>query len=345
MVDMRVGIIGCGNMGSLHAQQLSMQGVHVRALADPMTERVEPLKQQVGAEYVVDDGRALIDDKNIDAVVIATRHDLHVPQAIAAAQAGKHLFIEKPLALTIEDCEAIEREVTRAGVKAMCGFQARFSPFCTTLRERIGVPLALLATFDDPLWPADHWANDPKQGGGNVLSQGCHMFDMMGYFAQSDPAVVHAEGGNLQHPTLPITDSVVATIRFRNGVVAAAVVGDFGRNPALSKASYHLWAGAKAGTLVRYYTDPLLQFWGTEPDEVTAADLLPDELKDDPITDWRSPAQLWLHGYPQQIEAFVNWLTNDERHPDTCDVPQAAMATRTAVRCIQSIAEARRVDV
>ena len=345
MTDINVGVIGCGNMGKCHIEQLKAIGVHIRALAEPVAEKAEALKADCGAEYVVDDGRKLLDDQAIDAVVIATHHDLHTPLAVGAAQAGKHIFIEKPLALTIEECELIEREVDKAGVKAMCGFQARFSPFCARLREEIGVPLAMLATLVDPMWGPTIWANDPKAGGGNVLSQGCHMFDMMCYFAQSTPDTVHAEGGNLQHPTLPITDSVVATMTFHNGVVAAVVNGDFGFNPALGKASYHLYGGKKVGALMRYYNEPELYLWGTESEKVTGLDLLPDELKGEATTDRRSRSSLWLHGYPQQIEAFVNWLANDERHPDTCDVAQAGLATKMAVRCIDSIKKKATVEL
>jgi len=335
--EISVGIIGCGNMGKVHAKELKQAGARVYGLADPRLDVAEALKQEVGAERVVADGRALIDDPNVDAVVIATHHDLHVPQALAAAQAGKHIFIEKPLALTVAECEQVVAAVESAGVKAMCGFQARFSPFCRTLRELVGKPLVLLATFTDPKWGPTSWANDPKAGGGNVLSQGCHMFDMMCYFAQGEPAVIHAEGGNFQHPELPITDSVVATIRFANGVVASAVVGDYGFNPTLGKAAYHLYAGSKVGALVRYYNEPELQFWGLKPPRITGADLSPAHLAQAPSTDWRSPARLWLHGYPQQIEAFLKWLANGERPLDACGIREAARATRMAVRCIESI--------
>jgi len=337
MNEVSVGIIGCGNMGKVHASELKRIGVRIAALADPREDVAQEVKEQVGAERVVKDGRELLDAQDIDAVIIATHHDLHVPLSIGAAQAGKHFFVEKPLALTIEDCERIVEAVESSGVKAMCGFQARFSPLCARLREVIGKPMVLLAALTDPKWGSTHWANDPKEGGGNILSQGCHMFDMMCYFAQGEPETIHAEGGNFQHPELPITDSVVATIRFDNGVVAAAVNGDYGANPALGKATYHLYAGNKVGALIKYYNEPELQFWGVKPARITGDELVPPEVKERTGALRHSPAYLWLHGYCQQIEAFVKWIVDDERHPDTCGVREGARATRIAARCIESI--------
>jgi myo-inositol 2-dehydrogenase/D-chiro-inositol 1-dehydrogenase len=140
-----VGIIGCGGMGSHHARNLSkIEDAHLRGFADVRPEAGEKLRSEVGCDYSTTDPGALLDDDQIDVVLICTHHDLHLPLAIQAAEAGKQIFVEKPLALTIEACEQIEAAVERAGVKLMAGFQARFSPFMAKLKEVIPEPLVIV---------------------------------------------------------------------------------------------------------------------------------------------------------------------------------------------------------
>ena len=113
----------------------------------------------------------------------------------------------------------------------------------------------------DPRWGDESWANDPIEGGGNVLSQGCHLFDAMYWLAGAEPVTIHAEGGNLTHPKIPeITDSVVATIRFANGCVASAINGDFGTPALAGKAFYELFGETNTATLYSYYGTPAIKF-------------------------------------------------------------------------------------
>ena len=336
--DIRVGFIGCGNMGKLHMEGLRGAGVQLVSCYDANSDAAEAAAREFGVNAVVDDARQLFDDEGIHAIVVATHHDTHRPYAVAAMEAGKDVFVEKPLAITHADVDAIEAAVASTGRKLMCGFQIRYSPFLQKLREVIGTPLALHGALTDPRWGDAIWANDPVRGGGNVLSQGCHLFDGVCFFADSEPVNVYAEGGNLQHPEIPgITDSVVATIRFANGVVASIVCGDYGANPALGKASYQLYAGTKVGALMKYYNAPELHFWGVEPNQITMADLLPTGMAEPADGDWKSASYRWLHGYPQQLQAFLDWICTDTPPPDIATVHEAARATRIGLTMIESI--------
>ena len=154
-----VGLIGCGGMGSHHARNLAeIEGAHLRAFADVRSEAAQQLQTEVGCDYCTTDPRDLFNDDLVDVVLICTHHDLHVPLAIEAAEAGKQIFVEKPLALTIEGCEQIEAAIARAGVKLMAGFQARFSPFIAKLKEVIPTPLVIVGQLVDPRWGDDSWA-------------------------------------------------------------------------------------------------------------------------------------------------------------------------------------------
>jgi predicted dehydrogenase len=247
---------------------------------------------------------------------------------VAAARAKKHVFVEKPLALTMDDCHAIRNAVRAAGVKLMVGFQARFSPFILKLKEVIGTPLVTISQLIDPRWGDASWANDPVEGGGNVLSQGCHCFDATCFLVGSDPVSIHAEGGNFTHSNIPqITDSVACVIRFANGAVASVTIGDFGKPALMGKAAYQLFAGEKTGTLWNYYEkSPEMKFWGTQPESFTVEDL-PEG--------WRNSHG--AHGYTQQMRALIDWVADNVDPAHAAKVDDGVRATQLGVKAIEAI--------
>ena len=323
-----VGIIGCGGMGSHHAPNLAkIEGVHLRGFADLRVEAAQKLQSEVGCDYCTTDARDLFNDDQVDLVLICTHHDLHLPLALQAADAGKQIFVEKPLALTIEACEQIEHAVERAGVELMVGFQARFSPFIAKLKAVIPEPLVIVGQLVDPRWGDTSWANHPIEGGGNVLSQGCHLFDAMYWLAGDEPVTIYAEGGNFTHPKIPeITDSVVATIRFANGCVGSAIIGDFGAPALVGKAFYELFGGTKTATLHGYYGTPSIRCWGVEPAEFTI-DNLPSEARNSSAA----------HGYVDEMEALIDWVGNGVEPANAAKVKDGTRATKLGIKAIEAI--------
>jgi len=323
-----VGIIGCGGMGSHHARNLAkIDGASLRAFADVRLEAAQKLQSEVGGDYCTTDTSKLFSDDQVDVVLICTHHDLHIPLSIQAAEAGKQLFVEKPLALTIEGCEQIEAAVERAGVKLMVGFQARFSPFIAKLKAVIPEPLVIVGQLVDPRWGDSSWANDPVEGGGNVLSQGCHLFDAMYWLVGAEPVTIHAEGGNLTHPNIPaITDSVIATIRFANGCVGSVIVGDFGAPALAGKAFYELFGGTKTATLYGYYGTPVIKCWGVEPAEFTMNDLPPETRNSSAA-----------HGYVDEMQALIDWVGKDIDPVNAAKVKDGVRATKLGIKAIEAI--------
>ena len=326
--NVKVGVIGCGGMGSQHARNLAkIEGADLRALADVNLDAANRLKREVGGKYCTTDPQDLFYDEQIDLVLICTHHHLHLPFAIQAAEAGKDVFVEKPLALAIKECEQIESAVERTGVKLMVGFQARFSPFMKKLKQSVPNPLVIVGQMVDPRWGDDSWANDPIEGGGNVLSQGCHLLDAICWLAGSEPVSIYAEGGNFTHPKIPeITDSIVSTIRFANGCVASAVIGDFGAPALVGKGFYELFGGDKTATLSGYYNTPAIKFWGIEPQTFTM-DNLPAELRDGSVA----------HGYVGEMEALISWVRSGTDPMEAAKVGDGLKATKLAVKAIEAI--------
>ena len=243
-------LIGCGSYGAEHAKFLSTcSGVKLQAVADIAADRAEGFAAKYGAGYATTDLTRIWADPQIDAVWISTQHHTHAPLAEAAAAAGKHFFLEKPLALTLADCDRIVAAVDRSGVIAAVGFKLRFFPAVMAAKQFLTTPTLTAAHVIDDHWPSDFWANDPVQGGGNVLSQGCHITDTVLHLHAAPPVCVYAAGGNRHHPTRDIVDTAAITLTFADGAVANLSIGDVGVPPHASKFALQTSDGTRSLSL------------------------------------------------------------------------------------------------
>jgi len=246
----RVGLIGCGSIGADHAGWLSRrQDVEIRGFCDSDESRARGFVERFGGEYATSDPQIILRDESIEAVYVCTRNDSHARLGIAAAAAGKHIMMEKPLALTDRECDALREAVEKSAVIFMSAFKLRYEPAVEKARSHVPHPLVSIAQVTDSRWPDDFWGNDPVQGGGNVLSQGCHAADLLCYLHGSRPAGVVAYGGNMHHQGIGIVDTLTAAIRFVNGSLASLVVTDCGRTPLVSKFSVQLLDGTMTAHL------------------------------------------------------------------------------------------------
>ena len=247
MKQLQFALIGCGNLGRIHARCVApIDGASFTAFADVSADAARSCLDEFGGEYATDDLQRVWDDDAIDAVYICTRHDSHASLAVATARAGKHIFIEKPLALAIEDCESMAKAVEEAGVFMMPAFKMRYYPLIQKARAFIPQPQVLVGQMMDPRW-ADHiWAQDPVQGGANVHSQGCHTTDILRFLAGSEPKALWAAGGALSHPGHACIDQCVASIQFHNGAVASWIQGDAAPGEFTSKFFFEIFGDGKS---------------------------------------------------------------------------------------------------
>jgi predicted dehydrogenase len=254
-----VGIIGCGALGRVHARCLSeMDTAAPVAFCDVLAARAQTLAAEFGG-YAAESPDRIIDDDTIDVVYVVTRNDTHADLCVRALEAGKHVLVEKPLALTIEECLRVADAVERTGRRLMVGFKLRYYDMVRKARELIPDPILVTMQMMDDRWPADAWTNDPVAGGGNVLSQGCHSTDLLRYVTGRDPVEVYACGGNYYQPT-GVVDNLTAVFRFADGVAASWVQGDANRPPVTSKFFLQLFAADRSVTL----TDRLTTLTYTE---------------------------------------------------------------------------------
>jgi predicted dehydrogenase len=184
------GIIGCGVIGPVHAQALAqIPQAHLLGVCDLQRERAERVAREYGAEMVTTDYHALLARPDIDAICVCTPHYLHAEMAIAAAQAGKHVFCEKPMAIAPEQMDAMIAAAEQAGVQLGICFQHRFDPVLNQLKELVdagkfgkillgGAHIHCLRTeayFRSESWRGT-WA---QEGGGVLINQGIHTVDAL----------------------------------------------------------------------------------------------------------------------------------------------------------------------
>lgn len=166
-----------------------------------------------------------LDDDAVDTVVIATRHDAHADQVLAALEAGKHVFCEKPLCLTHKELAAIETEKTaRPGQQLMVGFNRRFAPHVVQMKsllDKIDQPKAFNLTINAGEIPPDHWTQKSAVGGGRIVGEGCHFIDLLRHLAGA-PIVAHHAMALGSHPAIPVRDDkAVITLQFADGSIGA----------------------------------------------------------------------------------------------------------------------------
>ena len=169
------------------------------------------------------DSSEIMADASIDTVVIGTRHNCHAAQVLKALKAGKHIYCEKPLCLTLEELAEIEGEArARPSQHLMVGFNRRFAPLVVkakALLNTISVPKNLIMTVNAGDIPSDHWTQDPDVGGGRIIGEGCHFIDLLRHLAGAK--IVRSHIATLgAHDALPVRDDkAVMTLEFADGSV------------------------------------------------------------------------------------------------------------------------------
>ncbi len=222
-----IGVVGTGRIGKLHIQHLSQNipEAELITICSLDTETAQILTEQYNLPKVTSDYTALLSDTQIDAVLVASSTDTHVEICQAAAEAGKHIFCEKPIALDLEQIDETLAIVEKAGVKFQVGFNRRFDKNFMQVREavvagEIGEPHILRITSRDPTPPPIEYI---KVSGGIFLDMTIHDFDMARYLIGDEVIEVYAVGCVRVDPKIGEAgdiDTAIITLRFQNGVLA-----------------------------------------------------------------------------------------------------------------------------
>ena len=195
------------------------------------------------------DYRELVADPSVDIVYVATRHDLHYLVARAAVDAGKAVFVEKPMTMTVADARELAAAVSQRGTLLTVGFNRRFSPHAARLAELlrpIAGPRALVYRVNAGALPPEHWLLDPVEGGGRLLGEGVHFFDLLRFLAGAEPVRVLSAS-----PRGRARDEATVAIEFADGSTGSLVYTGSGA-PGSGKERLEVYAGGASFLLDDY---------------------------------------------------------------------------------------------
>lgn len=233
--DIRFALVGPGKVAQLHAAALArIEGARLVAVAGRSSERTQALADAHGAR--ADPGLAeMIDRGGIDAVIVCTPHPLHCEQATAAARAGLHVVVEKPMALTPADCDQMIAAADEAGVVLSVVSQRRWYEAVRRVKAaidagEIGAPrlaiVEVLGWRGPDYYAMDDWrGTSTGEGGGVLVNQAVHQLDLLCWF-MGEAVEIDAWTDNINHPDLEIEDTAVAIVRFAEGGLATIVASN-----------------------------------------------------------------------------------------------------------------------
>ena len=236
MGKVKVGIAGLGRLGKLHANNLAFKipDAELTAACSIVPAELEYAKEQLGVADVYADYREMLEKADIDAVAIVTTSGEHCWQIEAALDAGKHVFSDKPLGITVEECRTAEAAVERhPELTFFLGFMRRYDPSYAYAKEKIkegaiGTPYMVKAAGIDPEALAEGAIKFAATSGGIFIDMAIHDIDLMRWFLESDPVEVYAAGATFKHPEFKEAgddETGAAMYKCENGALGFVHVG------------------------------------------------------------------------------------------------------------------------
>jgi predicted dehydrogenase len=301
----------------------------------------------------------LLANPEVEVVFVGTRHDLHEQLIQEAATAGKDVFVEKPMSKTWGETRRIVETVREAGVRLMVGYNRRFAPAMCRGRELFqtrhhGKPaMVTYRIVDDArLWPS--WPMDPAIGGGKVLSEGCHIYDLLCWFLDDEPEWVQCAGRR--------EDDNMIQMAFRNGSVATIVSGGCG-SAAYPKERMEVFCDSSSMVIDMFLALETSGYGDVEDEQFDYAfDPAPELVGSTPLEGFRLKVESWRRhgitaedlerkayygsfpevnkGHVDELEAFARAIRAGVRSP--CDEVAGARATAIALKAIASLEDGNR---
>jgi len=315
--SVRVGLIGPGAFaGRILLPALKAEGARLEVVGGGAGPSAASAVRTGSFGRVAPNAQAVIADPDVDAVVIATRHADHARLVIEALDGGKHVFCEKPLALTSDELDAAMTAARRARGTLLVGFNRRFSPL---LREAAaflaapGLPMTLSYRISAGALDDDHWTLDLAQGGGRALGEACHFIDSLSFLTGQAVVEVHASGHAPPGRPVQAQDNLTVSLRFADSGVASLV---------------YVSAGAAGVPKER-----LEAFCGTRTvmlDDYRALDLYVDHRHD------RREPRHQDKGHRHEIAAFLRATRTGEPAIELVEIENTTLATLAIVESLRT---------
>ena len=242
---LQIGLIGCGGISRAHLPNiLRTPEMRLKATMDVVEEAAKERAEQAEADYHTTDLDRILSDEEIDGVLICSTHDTHAELAVQCLEAGKQVFCEKPLAMTIDEARRVQEAVHRIGIPLMSGWWFKHSPITKRLREVISAPRFILFTCRVP--PSPNTSADPY-GRGGLLDNSGYSLHWIWHVMRSQPVEIYGVGMDGS-----ATSTSTVSIRFENGAVANSVFSGLGNGGILPKHYAEVHAGEVSAATLRF---------------------------------------------------------------------------------------------
>ena len=312
-----VGVIGTGNFSRavLLPNLAKLDQVDLRAVSSVDGVEAKRAAERFGVQYATSSAEDLIGDESIDAVVIATMHDTHVDLASAALESGKHVFLEKPLAMNDDQLEQIIAARQSSQADLVVDFNRRLAPLTLRLKQMFrarACPLVMSYRVNAGFIPKDSWLQDPVEGGGRIIGEVCHFVDLMQYLCDAPPREVYAASAHAQNEQRTNADNTVVTLKFADGSVGTLAYTADG-DPAMPKERLEVFADQSAFVIDDFRSAALYRGCKSERIKLHSQD----------------------KGHSAMLKAFVDFASGDCEPP----VPfaEAVAATRATLAILESL--------
>lgn len=333
MKQLNVGIIGAGRIGSLHAKSIAynVPTAKVVGITDVFAESAQKVAKELNIPKIYNDYKEMLSDSEIDAVLICSSTDTHADIAIEAAQAGKHIFCEKPVDLTPEKVRAVIDAQKKAGVKLQVGFNRRFDHNFAKVKAMvkngdIGEVHIIKITSRDPAPPPAEYS---AVSGGMFLDMTIHDFDMARFLAGSEITEVYANATCLVDPAIGEAgdvDTAVISLKFANGAVG---VIDNSRKAAYGYDQRIEVFGSKGAAVAANDTETNVTFMGEN-----------GVISDKPLYFF---LERYMQSFRDEMLQFVDAVLNDK--PTPTNVEDGLNSILVALAAKKSVAKGRPVQI
>lgn len=219
--SLKLNVMGAGNFARTMLLPHLRDKVKYSTITNHTSLSAKHVQSKFGFDLAETDYKSVIEKMTPhEAVMIATRHHLHAPMVLDALTKEAHIFVEKPLCLTLEELEEIDSALLKSNGSIQVGFNRRFAPVTSTLKKHIqkvpGPKTVSMRVMADKLAP-DHWYANYQESGGRVLGEACHFFDIFNYLFESEPIRIFAQNAWATDGALPFPDSITATVEYADG--------------------------------------------------------------------------------------------------------------------------------
>jgi len=316
------GLIGAGNLAKwAHLPALKKIGdASIHAVYSSSGARGKSYALRFGANYSCSDHQEMLDDTDIDAILISSASHHHAEETVAALNAGKHVFVEKPMAISIGECREIYRAANESGKQVCVGFNRRFAPYYLEMKAVVtgrSTPMVVTTRMNSGL-RGGHWGADPKYGGATV-GEGCHFVDLMYWLTESEPVNVKAQCLPIGNEEPLGVNNIAASIRFADGSIGNFLYCTVGSE-------------ASQGELVEVFANGV----GASTEDFKSV-----SIKKSSAT--KSSRRFAAKGYDAQMKAFVEDIKAGRSTSVTAI--DGARATIVCLKMIESATTGESVDI